>query len=269
MVESRVVHADIVAPQPFANRRQQVIFEANPVGVAESQFAGRVSVAVGQAYRAITGGVWGEQAAQARDRGVAHAAPTPDEVAQLRPGASRLQRLVHRGWDVGIALLRPLLAAGLLGHVRALLVRLPHLLILLAWHYLALRMFGVEVPTLTAALYLPVVFAVASLPISPQGLGTAQVAALFFFREYSQGGDEAVLAYSLSMTAISTVGSLAMGLLFLRRGAALGLNVSEEVEAQGAPGAPSGPDAASPASIEPLPASRADAARPSVRLPAW
>lgn len=177
------------------------------------------------------------------------------------PGASRLQRLMHRGWDVGIALLRPLLAAGLLGHVRALLVRLPHLLILLAWHYLALRIFGVEVPTLTAALYLPVVFAVASLPISPQGLGTAQVAALFFFREYSQGGDEAVLAYSLSMTAISTVGSLAMGLLFLRRGAALGLNVSEEVEAPGAPGAPSGPGAPSPASIEPLPAPRAGAAR--------
>ena len=63
------------------------------------------------------------------------------------------------------------------------------------------------------------------------------MAALFFFREYSRGGDESVLAYSLSMTAIATVGSLAMGLLFLRRGAALGLTMaSEEVPAEAGEG---------------------------------
>jgi hypothetical protein len=54
LVAAQHSHADIVAAQPLAQRCQQIVFEANPVGVAESQFAGRVSVAVGQAYRAIT-----------------------------------------------------------------------------------------------------------------------------------------------------------------------------------------------------------------------
>lgn len=128
----------------------------------------------------------------------------------------RLWRVTHKLWE-------PLHQAGIKGHLRALVVRVPHLLVLLVWHFVALRCFHVDVPVHIAVLYLPVVFAVASLPISVQGLGTSQMAAKYFFSEFSPRGDAAVLAYSLTMTAISTASNLLMGLLFLRAGAKLGL----------------------------------------------
>jgi hypothetical protein len=128
----------------------------------------------------------------------------------------RLWRVTHKLWE-------PLHRAGIKGHARALLVRVPHLLVLLLWHFVALRCFHIEVPVHVAVLYLPVVFAVASLPISVQGLGTSQMAAKYFFSEFSPRGEAAVLAYSLTMTAISTASNLVMGVLFLRAGAKLGL----------------------------------------------
>ncbi len=149
------------------------------------------------------------------------------ESPAVETGADRaLGRFFLRGWALLVAVFSPLLQAGVLGHARALFVRLPHLLVLLLWHFFALRCFGIQVPFLTAMLFLPVVFAVASLPISVQGLGTSQLAAVFFFKGFSPRGEEAVLAYSLSMTAISTASSLLLGFVFLRRGAGLGLSMS-------------------------------------------
>lgn len=145
------------------------------------------------------------------------------------PEGSPRSRVLGRLRRVGTALFAPLLDAGIPGHARALLVRLPHLLVLLLWHYIALRCFRVEVPFPTAMLYLPVVFAVASLPISVQGLGTSQIAAVYFFQSFARGGKEAIVAYSLSMTAISMASNLLLGFLFLRRAAALGLK-SDEIE---------------------------------------
>ncbi len=136
----------------------------------------------------------------------------------------RLWRVTHKLWE-------PLHEAGIKGHARALVVRVPHLLVLLVWHFVALRCFHIEVPGHVAVLYLPVVFAVASLPISVQGLGTSQMAAKYFFSEFSPRGEAAVLAYSLTMTAIATASNLAMGILFLRAGAKLGLKEMTE-EAQ-------------------------------------
>lgn len=140
------------------------------------------------------------------------------------PSAGLLMRLWLKLRKVAYKLWAPLHEAGIFGHLRALVVRLPHLLVLLLWHFIALRCFRIEVPFHVAALYLPVVFAVTSLPISVQGLGTSQVAAKYFFSEFSPGGDASVLAYSLSMTAISTASNLIMGVLFLGRGARLGLS---------------------------------------------
>ncbi len=141
-----------------------------------------------------------------------------------------VERLWQRARRIMVKLWAPLHEAGLYGHLRALFVRLPHLAVLLLWHFIALRCFHIEVPLLSAMLYLPVVFAVAALPISVQGLGTAQVVARYYFSDFAAagGGDEAVLAYSLSMTAISTASNLIMGLLFLRRGARLGLSAKAE-----------------------------------------
>lgn len=157
-------------------------------------------------------------------------APPRSEAAD---GVDRWTRLRNRLWRVLANLWAPLHQAGALGHLRALLVRVPHLLVLLCWHYFALRCFRIEVPPLAAILYLPVVFAIASLPISVQGLGTSQIAAKYFFAEYAASGGEAVLAYSLTMTAISTATNLGMGLLFLGRGARLGLRDMAESASRG------------------------------------
>ena len=139
-------------------------------------------------------------------------------------------RLWRRAWHIVNKLWAPLHEAGIYGHLRALVVRLPHLFVLLIWHFVALRCFRIEVPFHLAMLYLPVVFAVAALPISVQGLGTAQVVARYYFSDFAvgTGGDEAVLAYSLSMTAIGTASNLILGLMFLRRGARLGMPVEAE-----------------------------------------
>lgn len=172
----------------------------------------------------------------------------------------RLLRLASKVWA-------PLMEAGLRGHLRALIVRLPHLFVLLLWHFIALRCFGISVPFHVAMLYLPVVFAVAALPISVQGLGTAQVVAKYYFTDFAVGqsgeaAEAAVFAYSLSMTAISTASNLILGLAFLPAGSRLGLEAAaaeaaaaeEDAAAETTEGAAS--DA--PPAPEPSPSREAD-----------
>lgn len=123
------------------------------------------------------------------------------------------------------SLLAPLFQMGIVGHLKGVLVRLPHVGVLLVWHFVALRMFGVNVGPGPALLYLPAYFAVASLPINVNGLGVAQLVAIAFFSPYAQGTPEmqraAVIAYSLSTSGVSILLQLAMGLLCLRRGTEL------------------------------------------------
>jgi hypothetical protein len=114
-----------------------------------------------------------------------------------------------------------LLAAGLGGHLRALVVRLPHIAALMASQTLILRAFGVNVPLVAALASLPVVFFVAVLPISVQGIGTTQTAMVFFFARYAPGADQtsreaAVLAASLVWQVVSVAFQAALGLACLR-----------------------------------------------------
>jgi len=119
------------------------------------------------------------------------------------------------------SLLKPLFEMGIPGHVYGVLVRLPHIGVLLVWHFLSLRMFGVQVSPGAALLYLPAYFAVSSLPINVNGLGVAQMVAVFFFAPYAT--EEAVIAYSLATSGISIVLQLVLGLLCLRWATARGL----------------------------------------------
>jgi hypothetical protein len=135
-------------------------------------------------------------------------------------------------------ILEPLFSVGVVGHLKAIAVRLPHVLVLIVWHFLSLRWFGVDVKFFTALVLLPAVFFAAALPISVQGLGLSQAAAVYFF-----GGDDparkaAVLAYSIAMTTVSLVAQIAMGLVFLPAGKRLGLEAapaSDEGDAVPAP----------------------------------
>src|SRR5262245_36195050 len=80
-----------------------------------------------------------------------------------------------------------LLNAGVGGYARALVVRVPHIAALVAFQFCALRAFGVRVPLIDALATLPVVFLVAVLPISVQGLGTTQATMVYFFAHYAPG----------------------------------------------------------------------------------
>jgi hypothetical protein len=121
------------------------------------------------------------------------------------------------------SLLAPLFEMGVVGHLKATAVRMPHVLVLIVWHFLSLRWFGVQVPPMVALVYLPAVFFAAALPVSVQGLGLSQAAALYFFGAYSPTGPAAVLAYSLAMTGVSLVVQVTMGLGFVAPARRLGM----------------------------------------------
>lgn len=113
--------------------------------------------------------------------------------------------------------------------LRALLRISSHVGVLLVWHYIALRIFKVEIPPVDALLYLPAYFAIGSLPINVNGFGVAQVVAIAFFSPYVTQGDPktAVMAYSLATTTVALVLQLLLGLLCLRRATKLGVPTDE------------------------------------------
>jgi hypothetical protein len=120
------------------------------------------------------------------------------------------------------ALLRPLFDAGVRGTALVAAARAVHLLIMVGGHFLALRLFAIDVPVAAALARIPVVLLVSALPIAPSGLGTGQAAAVTLFADYAPGASEedraaAVLAYSLSYHLVATALVAAIGLVCLRR----------------------------------------------------
>jgi hypothetical protein len=114
-----------------------------------------------------------------------------------------------------------LLGAGLVGHLRALLVRIPHITVLMVLSYVSMRAFGVHVPIAQAVVYLPVVYFVAVLPISVMGLGTTQAAMVHFFATYvpSASADAqraTILASSLVAQAVAVAVQVLIGMVCLR-----------------------------------------------------
>ncbi len=110
-----------------------------------------------------------------------------------------------------------LLRARLQGHLKVILIRLPHVLGLVFYNFVALRTFGVNVPLTEALLMLPVVFFVAVLPISVQGIGTSQAAMVFCFSAYAMGAPEhrhaVVLAAGLASQAFAMLFQVVVGAL--------------------------------------------------------
>ena len=120
-----------------------------------------------------------------------------------------------------------LLSAGLGGHLKAMLVRLPHVAALMAVELLALRGFGVALPWNVALGAMPVVLLVSALPISVQGLGTTQAAMVLFFSSYVRptAGDPhaVVLGASLTSQTVTLLFQVATGFICLRSQTARGL----------------------------------------------
>jgi hypothetical protein len=131
-----------------------------------------------------------------------------------------------------------LLGAGISGHARALIVRMPHIASLFLFQITMLRGFGVAVPLVDALATLPVVFLVAVLPISVQGLGTTQAAMVYFFARYAPGArpaqEAAVLSASLVAQGIALAfqGVLGVSCLKSRVGRALSQSAKAAPETQ-------------------------------------
>ena len=107
-----------------------------------------------------------------------------------------------------------------------------------AFQIVMLRAFGVAVPVLDAIAALPVVFFIAVLPISVQGLGTTQAAMIYFFARYAPGDSHAQQAAVLAASLVGQVCTLAfqvvLGVACLRSRVGRALTAAS-AEAQAAP----------------------------------
>ena len=104
-------------------------------------------------------------------------------------------------------ILVPLFDAGPLGHLAALAGRMPHLLLLLLSHWVALSIWGIRVPLDGALARMPVVLLASVVPLSPSGLGTVQAAQILLFAPYAvaatpAGREAAVLSFSLAFSLV-------------------------------------------------------------------
>jgi uncharacterized membrane protein YbhN (UPF0104 family) len=114
-----------------------------------------------------------------------------------------------------------LLGTGLTGYLKAMAARLPHILSLLALTYTSLQALRIDVPLGYAILCLPVVYFVAVLPISPQGLGTTELMMVQFFAPYAPGASQAeraatVVASCLVVRAVAMPIQSLIGFICLR-----------------------------------------------------
>ncbi len=125
-------------------------------------------------------------------------------------------------------LFAPLFDAGLRGHALAMLGRVPHVTVLVLAQWVALRVWGIQVPFVVGILIIPIIVIAAALPISPAGLGTAQAAFAYFFQGFAHGinADDRsahVVAFGIVHFVYGALTSLLVGLICLpiakRRGA--------------------------------------------------
>jgi uncharacterized membrane protein YbhN (UPF0104 family) len=129
--------------------------------------------------------------------------------------------LLKPRWLTSRPIFDVLFAAGVSGHLRALLVRIPHIGILMVFTFASLRAFGVQVPVAQAILYLPVIYFIGVLPIAVMGLGTTQAAMIYFLSSYVPGATPAaakaaILAASLGGQAVALAIQVTLGIFCMR-----------------------------------------------------
>lgn len=119
------------------------------------------------------------------------------------------------------AVLAPLFEVGLGGHLGAVVVRLPHVLVQFIGAWVPFFFFGVDIPLSDALALMPVIMFVVTLPVSPQGLGTRDALALAMLSGYAPGAPaeraSTLAATTLSWMCALTVIQLALSPLFMRR----------------------------------------------------
>jgi hypothetical protein len=125
-----------------------------------------------------------------------------------RPRTGRLGQL---------PILRAFRAARPWQYVTLFLYKTPNLLAAVAVHWVALQLFGMQVPFADLLTYLPIVFFAAALPIAAAHLGPSQAAWWYFFQDSAPQAP--LVAYSLASHLTFMVTNAAIGVAFLRRAA--------------------------------------------------
>jgi Lysylphosphatidylglycerol synthase TM region len=124
-------------------------------------------------------------------------------------------------WAGRVPLLRPLLAAGIRGHLIGVAARLPHMAILVLLNWGVYRVWGMPVPLRFGVAVWPLLMLVSALPITPAGLGTVQALQISLFAPWAGGGDlvtrqAAVLALTVAQYALALLLQAAIGAWCLR-----------------------------------------------------
>lgn len=165
--------------------------------------------------------------------GLALAGDVPDAASGTLATARILALVGYAGLGVYVALVlakpkflarrevfQVLFSAGVAGHGKALLARLPHIASLLVFAYLYLYAFDVKVPPLQALLFLPISFLVAAIPLPGQGLGAVQAVMVAVFAPYGpdagRPAEAAVFAASLTGWVLAVAVQMVIGLVCLR-----------------------------------------------------
>ena len=127
---------------------------------------------------------------------------------------------VRPGWLARRGVFAPLFDGGLGGHALAIAGRVPHVIAVVLAHWVAMRVWGIEVPFAAGAVFMPAVALAAVMPISPAGLGTTQAAMLYFFRDHAPGAtadDRAasLLAFAMVHFVYGVLAAVLVGLACL------------------------------------------------------
>lgn len=120
-----------------------------------------------------------------------------------------------------ISVLAPLFEAGVVGHLVALLARLPHLAVLFLGTWLPFWFFSVRIPLAPALGLVPIVMVATTLPLTPQGFGTRDVLAAELFERFADGAthEQRLAAIAAATTCFGiaiTVVEAVIGLLLMR-----------------------------------------------------
>lgn len=81
--------------------------------------------------------------------------------------------------------------------------------------YFAVRSFHMDIPMLSLAAYVPIIFFLGNIPVTPLGLGTIQAGMLYFFKDY--GSDANILAFSIVYSATLLLLRAPLGIYYLKK----------------------------------------------------
>ncbi len=82
--------------------------------------------------------------------------------------------------------------------------------------YFGLQTFNIHIPLLSLMAFVPIIFFIGNLPITPAGLGTIQAAMLYFFQDY--GTPSAIMAFSITYSTSLILLRIPIGIYYLKKG---------------------------------------------------